>query len=437
MEDRELLQYALEHGMIDVSYVQEQIEMNKREELLKKHPYKIWEGKDGKWYTYLPNGEKGRALKKRNSKKAIEDVVVSYYEKEEGEQRRADKEEEQKKQYAVEDLTLRKVFPEWLKYKSARTNSTSYIKRITADWHRFYERNEIADKRIVDYDKIYLDGWVHTIIKSNKLTKKAYYDMSIILRQSLDYLVDKGLIEKNIFREVNINTKLFLRKKKPESESQVYLKNETPKIINDMLRRFRNNPKNTAPLAVIFCFETGVRIGELVCINKTDIQGDYVRIQRQEVRDFEFSDEYTMRFSGFKVVEYVKSDDGYRDIFLTNTAKQIIDIIEKTNEKYGYYDHGYLFLENGKRINHYAVQAMILRGCEAVNIPTKTMHKVRKTFISALIDADININEVRRVAGHSDERTTLGNYCFNRETNPEIEKKLEGALNVVDLEHKF
>ena len=34
MEDRELLQYALEHGMINMSYVQEQIEMNERRELL-------------------------------------------------------------------------------------------------------------------------------------------------------------------------------------------------------------------------------------------------------------------------------------------------------------------------------------------------------------------------------------------------------------------
>ena len=41
-----VLQYAIAHGMIDLSYVQEQIEMNKRKELLDNHPYKIWEGKD-------------------------------------------------------------------------------------------------------------------------------------------------------------------------------------------------------------------------------------------------------------------------------------------------------------------------------------------------------------------------------------------------------
>ena len=43
-----VLQYAVEHDMLDVQYVQDQIEMLKREELLKKHPYKIWQGKEGK-----------------------------------------------------------------------------------------------------------------------------------------------------------------------------------------------------------------------------------------------------------------------------------------------------------------------------------------------------------------------------------------------------
>lgn len=58
MENLDLLNYALEHGMINLSYVQEQIDMNKRKELLEKHPYKISQGKDGKWRTYLPDKKK-------------------------------------------------------------------------------------------------------------------------------------------------------------------------------------------------------------------------------------------------------------------------------------------------------------------------------------------------------------------------------------------
>ena len=53
LSDLELLKYAVENGMINTALVQEKIEMQKREELLNKHPYKIYQGKDGKWYTYV------------------------------------------------------------------------------------------------------------------------------------------------------------------------------------------------------------------------------------------------------------------------------------------------------------------------------------------------------------------------------------------------
>ena len=78
----ELLKYAVENGMINVSYVQEQIKMKKRKELLEKHPYKIWEGNDGKWYTYIPNQEKGRILKKRINKENLEEIWNSKRHKE-------------------------------------------------------------------------------------------------------------------------------------------------------------------------------------------------------------------------------------------------------------------------------------------------------------------------------------------------------------------
>ena len=51
MSDAELLKFAIENGMLDAALVQEKIEMQKREEILRKHPYDIWEGKNGKWYT--------------------------------------------------------------------------------------------------------------------------------------------------------------------------------------------------------------------------------------------------------------------------------------------------------------------------------------------------------------------------------------------------
>ena len=77
----EILQYALENNIIDLSYVQEKIEMAKRKELLEKHPYKIWEGKDGYWHSYLFDETKAknrRPIKKKRLED-LEDVIIDYY----------------------------------------------------------------------------------------------------------------------------------------------------------------------------------------------------------------------------------------------------------------------------------------------------------------------------------------------------------------------
>ena len=416
----EILKFALENGIIDINTIQTQIEMSQRQKYLEMHIYEIWQGNNGLWYTYLPDEKKGRCLKKRKTQQDIENCVIHYY--------KTNSEEEKQKKKA-KSITLYTFFPEWLDYKQIHTDSTSYIKRITADWKRFYSvETELINKPLYKLTKVYLDNWAHTMISKHNLTKKSYYNMSIILRQCLDYAVEVGYIEENVFAEVKINTKMFRRVKKKKGESEVYNLNEEENMIKDMIRRFNNNPKSTAPLAVIFAFETGVRIGELCALKIEDINGNYIQIQRQEVREFERIDGYTMKFKGFKIVEYAKTDDGYRDIYLTQTARKIIELSLKMNEINGEDNpNGFLFCKDGLNVNHYSIQSMIVQGCDYIDIKVKTCHKIRKTFISSLIDEGINIDEVRRTAGHSDERTTYSNYCYNRLTDEQTEEKLEKA----------
>ena len=51
----------------------------------------------------------------------------------------------------------------------------------------------------------------------------------------------------------------------------------------------------------MFQFETGLRIGEICAVKETDIEGRYIHIQRQEVREFEKVNGYKMRFKCFKI----------------------------------------------------------------------------------------------------------------------------------------
>ena len=75
-----------------------------------------------------------------------------------------------------------------------------------------------------------------------------------------------------------------------------------------------------------------------------------------------------------------------------------------------------------------SVTKAFYRYCELMGIDPKSSHKARKSFVSSALDGDVNINTVRQMVGHTDERTTLNNYCYDRSTDEEKLRKLTAAL---------
>ena len=128
MEDRDLLQYALEHDMISMSYIQEQVNMNKRKEILEKHPYKIWEGKDGKWRTYILDENGKRILKKLSTKKAVQNIIVSYYENIE--------------KAKTEDYSFHSYFQKWKEKQVSYGVSNNTLTKYDSDYKRYFENSK-------------------------------------------------------------------------------------------------------------------------------------------------------------------------------------------------------------------------------------------------------------------------------------------------------
>jgi integrase len=394
--------------------------MEERKKLLENHRFDIWQsGKDGTWYTYLPDPIKKRRQIKSKDRERLEKAITDFYAGGGGEKPAA----------PDRNATLRALFPGWLAYKQSKTDSPSCISRIASDWKRFYETDGISDIPIAKLTKLELDEWVHGKIKDHSMTRRCWYNMSMIIRQGIDYAKEKGIVGENLFRRIEINKKLFRREKKPPSETQVFMEDEQPPIIEEMMRMYREKPQDTAPLAVLLAFETGLRVGELTAIKKSDVSGTALAVQRQQVKDFVLVDGFTMKQSGFRIVEHQKSSDDYREAYLSETALSIIGMVERANEEHGNGFEDFLFAKGNRRLNCYDINDVLSRGCKAIGIAPKRSHKIRKTYISALIDAGVNIDEVRRMVGHRDERTTYGNYCFNRRPKDAVRQQLESVLN--------
>ncbi|MCD8019423.1 MAG: site-specific integrase [Clostridiales bacterium] len=431
----ETLQYAFSSGMIHMEDVQDDMRKAERQRLLNMHTNSIFYSENEKrWKTTLPDETKknNRRLIARKNKTDLEDLIIEFY-KEKEEKEKA----EQEGRYN-EYMTLRDVFPDWLNYKNCQTQASSYIRRIKNDWNRYYEHDSIVDIPIKNLTYIQLNTWAHNLVKNNSLTSKQYYNMSMIIRQALDYVAEEypAVITDNTFKRVKIKSRMFRKTKKPASETQVFTDADKQAICDLALEKYKKRPKSISGLAIVFNFHLGLRVGELVALKWSDIDYDRnrIHIQRMESAQYSLDKEGEVTKTGVGVVEYTKSDAGDRELYLDDTARSILDMVRKRSMKYNFYDDDYIFVNlYSKRLKGGKINEFLYDLCDEINIGRKSTHKIRKTYISTLFDGGLNIDKIREIAGHEDEKTSLHNYCFDRREDKETEKLLESLNTPVSI----
>lgn len=395
--------------------VPDSTENMKKEKILKEH--KIWYAeKEGYWYCNIPN-EKGVLVnRKRKKKEDIEKLLTDTYIRMEKEQQEND-----------ENKTLKELFYEFMEHKKKMVKSGT-IKRMIADWERFYiPHSDFIQKPFRKLTKIDIDTFFNDVVNEHTLKDKAFHNMCGILKQTLEYAVDAEYIEKSPYR-VNVNKKKIVHSRKNESRHEVYSKEEQKQLIEEMERRLKNNPSNTAPLAILLDFELGTRKGETLAICNSDIVNGRIHICKQVVEEFNVNELDNIKSIGFKVVEYTKSEDGDRWLPLTERARKIIARIKRINMENGESYKNFLFVRNGYLMSPDAIDAQIKRGCEYIGIPVKTMHKIRKTYGSKLFNNGVDLSIVKDMLGHADETTTLKYYIYSNSNEKEREEKVLNAL---------
>lgn len=395
----DLLKYAVEHGMIDMSYVQEQIEMNKRKELLEKHPYKIWHGKDGNWHTYLPDKEKKRKPVKKSSKEDVEEVVISYWRAEE------------------KNPTIREVFEEW-------NDRRFELKKIQRSTHQrntqFFERHysDFGKEKIKSVKPEDIEEFLEEQIPEYNLSAKAFSNLKTITRGFLKRAKKLKLISFNvndIFDELDVSDRDFARNVK-EAEDEVFTEEETEKLIKWMVTQ----EMTLLNLGILLMFVTGVRVGELATLKWSDWDGYAFRIRRTETRYKEDGGAYQ-----YDIKEYPKTPAGIRAAVVPKHCTWIIKDIRKRN-LFG----EFVFEKNGKRIKTYSFRRRLYTICNILGIERKSPHKVRKTYASILLDNEIPEKNVIELMGHTDISCTKEFYSRDRKSS---ERKAELLENIPEF----
>ena len=407
LTEYELLNYAKENGMIDYDTIRQNYEMNERKKYLEKHPYSIWKGKDGKWRTRLYDPVKTKLiLKKRNTQTEIEKLIVEHYKNQECEP------------------TIKQLFEMWLIEKQKFGEiSKSTVDKYTTDFNRFFSLDNFMDSKISCVNPDDLELFIKKNIAEKRLTTKAYSNLRTLIYGIFKYAKKKKYTSfsiTNFMGDLELSSKSF-RKKVVYKEKEVFTEDEI-KLIS---RYVIENP-TIIRLGILLAFQTGLRVGELCTLKAHDIGINTIHVQRTEIC---FRDEHTNKLV-HDIKEFPKSDAGDRYLIITDSAMKTIARINKLNP-FG----EYLFSKDIKRrgfgrIYGKSFNYELHNICRVIGIYPRSMHKIRKTYGTTLLDANVDESIVIEQMGHSDISCTKKYYYYSNKSTDKKYEQISKAIVV-------
>lgn len=228
-----------------------------------------------------------------------------------------------------------------------------------------------------DINKLILD-W-----KNDGIKNKSINNLLGFLSSCYNYSVENRFIS---FNPVDKKHRQSRKHEKIQylTEDEIYL----------FKQAIKDYPKDKR-LALLLDIHTGLRIGELLALEWSDIdfKNKTLNVNKQY---------YKRKLTTPKTIESVRKID-LDDIILNELReyKQNLKVVYKlifSGESGGYWDRG-------KFIENYFKKAV-----EAIGHPDYTFHSLRHTHAAFLLSNEVDIKYVQERLGHTDATTTLNTY---------------------------
>ncbi len=387
------LKKAVELGIIDISSVQSLVKAMDRKRYLDMHTFPIWEGKNGYFYTRWSDGASDKKiLVKKKRREDLDEAIVRHY-----------------MEYEVNPL-VRDVFEHWIEEKLlyAEISKTSYDK-YKSDYKRFFESTEFERMKISVIDEDDIERFIRTTIINQRLTRKAFNGMRILIMGIFKYAKKKKYTRISIssfFNDLQLPARAFQRTVK-DNESEIFTDDEV-KVIST----YCWEKADIWSLGILLGFMTGLRVGELSALKRTDFKDRTVHIQRTEIKYKDENDKWVVSVS-----EYPKTETGDRYVILPQQALDVVDHIVRISANGEYLFTG----RKGQRIRGNTFNKHLSGICDNLGIKHRSMHKIRKTYATTLIDSNVSESLVQSQMGHADIATTHKYYYRD---NKRIDEKV-------------
>lgn len=389
ISDIEILNYALEKGMIIKDEVLKDIKDNMNKKILERHKYNIYFSEtEQAWRTYLPDASKKnhrRPIKRRN-KEDLEKEIVKFY-------------LAQEKESKMRSKTLQDLYEEWLLFRRDYTSAKpKTIQENVCEWNLFFKDSELAQMAIVDIKPITLIRFFRKLTKDREYTHKRISNARSVLNGIMAYAIESEIITHNPVSDVNF--KQFTYKPVEIQSDNVFSKADTIKLLSYL--KCVNEPYS---LAIQLSFYLFIRVGETKGLRWSDVDFEKrtIYLHRQVTTERVLNDDLTFSKRKIVVSDQMKGNtsQGFRKQYLTDNA---LAILKKAKEFFP--NSIYIFEPNGRIMTTDSFNRRLKKYCKEAGVPYHSSHKIRFYNASTAYDGK-NLVAISKLMGHSQVETTL------------------------------
>ena len=267
-------------------------------------------------------------------------------------------------------------------------------------------------KDITPYD---VDRFIKYLLKNGKrnqktgmlepLSPRTVTDIKVILSKILDQAVIDGIISTNPAISVRVNGK---KKKDYESEMFFLSDEECRDFIAFLAKSADPEMRRLAPIAFVAIYY-GLRRGELLGLKWSAIDKDKKLVNIRHT---------IVRIKQTKAKDSVKTKNSRRSLALFSSAEEVFDKIKSEQDANKDYfgntylnKEGYVFTwEDGRSYDPSTMSDKFKKALTKFGRPELSLHKLRHTCASLLIDKGWDPKRVQYWMGHADIQTTLNIY---------------------------
>ena len=363
-------------------------------QIIEQHNHKIWQGSNGRYYTYIDDDTKpsGRQIIAKSTLEKIHECIIEN-----------------------SKISISEVFEDWIANK-LETNSicNNSADRYRNDFNAYIANSNLSKKEIQKINDEDIEEFINNLLKMG-LTYKCFSNIRTVIYGIFKYAKKKKLTNisiSTVVKDIEISKKCFKRVQHPKEEC-IFSDRERNAILD-----YCSENCSLQNLAISLTFRTGLRIGELAALKYSDIGANAIHIRRTEIKYKK--DGKTV----WDVRELPKTEAGDRLVILNENAK---NDIEKTKM----FDHStdYIFEVNEHWMQSLYYDRAIRRICKALGIPERSLHKIRRTYGTTLINSDVEDSIILEQMGHTDINTTRRYYYYDNKDSDYKVSQINNAIS--------